>query len=188
MQIVREVAEMARMAPDEVERLCELPPLASRAQTPRGRSERPVPQPLARRLLRLFMGNPGLAVAISEHQRTLLDSDSELAPVAALVDMLRTSKTASLAALFEATRDSVYAKVYENVGGEILAAADNDDAALADLNGTFAQLELRRVESEYARLSTKGVSDENERLRFREISRRLAELKGAAGVTVRPPL
>ena len=188
MQIVREVAEMARMAPDEVERLCELIPLASKTQPPEGRSPRPLPQPLSRRLLRILLGNPGLAVAISEDQRTLLDSDSELAPVADLVDLLRASKTASLAALFEATRDSVYARVYEDVGGEILAAAGNDDAALADLNGTFAQLELRRVESEYARLSTTGVGDEHERLRFQEISRRLAELKGAAGVIVRPPL
>jgi DNA primase len=188
MQIVREVAEMARMAPDEVERLCELIPLASKTRPPEGRSPRLLPQPLPRRLLRILLGNPGLAVAISDDQRTLLDSDSELAPVATLVDLLRASKTASLAALFEATRDSVYAKVYEDVGGEILAAADNNDAALADLNGTFAQLELRRVESEYARLSTTGVSDENERLRFQEISRRLAELKGAAGVIVRPPL
>jgi hypothetical protein len=118
----------------------------------------------------------------------MLRSDAELAPVAALVELLRGNAPISPAALFEAVRNSTYAKMYEDVGGEILTEGGDDDAALADLNGAFLQLELKRVEGEYLRLSTKGISDENERLRFQEISRRLAELKGSANVPVRPSL
>jgi DNA primase len=188
MQIVREVGEMTRTAPDEVERLCELMPLARRTRPSEGRSPRPLPQPLPRRLLRILLGNPGLAEGITEEQRALLGPDAELAPVAALVDFLQSSKTVSLAGVFEAMRDSAHARVYAEAGAEILAGVGNDDSALADLNGAFAQLELRRVESEYAELSASGVSGEGERLRFKQISRRLAELKGVAGVIVRPPL
>ena len=179
---------MARMAPEEVERLCDLMPLAQRAQASKGLSRRPLPQPLPRQLLRILLGNPHLAEAISQDQRAMLHSDAELAPVAALVELLRGNAPISPAALFEAARNSTYAKMYEDVGGEILTEGGPDDAALADLNGAFLQLELKRVEGEYLRLSTKGISDENERLRFQEISRRLAELKGSANVPVRPSL
>ena len=188
LQIVREVADMVRMAAEEVERLCDLMPLARKVQPAKGYSQRPLPQPLRRTLLRILLGNPHLAEAISQDQRAMLDSDTELAPVAALVDLLRASGLISPAALFEAVRNSMYAKAYDEAGGQILAEAGNDDDVLADLKGAFLQLELKRVEEEYRQLSSKGISDENERLRFQEVSRRLGELKGSANVPVRPPL
>jgi DNA primase len=188
MQIVREVAEMARMAPDEVERLCELIPLVRKAQPSQALARRPLPQPLPRQLLRILLGNPHLARALSEDQRAILRSDSELSAVAALVELASGGAPMSPAVLFEAARNSPHAKEYEDVGGELLGEAGGDDEALADLNGLFLQLEVRRVEGEYLRLSTQGAKDEAERLRFQEISRRLAELKGSASVLVRPPL
>ena len=188
MQIVREVADTVRLAPEEVERLCDLIPLVRKAQPTEGASRRPLPQSLPRKLLRILLGNPHLAEAFSEDQRALLRSDSELAAVAALVELVRNSAPISPAALFEAARNSPYAKEYEEVGGEILDEAGGDDAAVADLNGVFLQLEVKRVEGEYLRLSTQGARNEGERLRFQEISRRLAELKGSANVPVRPPL
>lgn len=182
IQIVREAAAMSRMAPDELERLCELTPMTARTRGGEARSPRTPPPPLARQLLRLLMGNPTLASGISSEQYALLVSDPELAPVAALVDMLRGSGATSLAVLFEATRDSKHAGIYEAVAGETLTAAGNEETVRADLNGAFAQLELRRVQSEYARLSASGGRNETERLRFQELSRRLAELKGAGAV------
>jgi DNA primase len=108
-----------------------------------------------------------------------------LAPVAALVELLRASGATSLGVAFEATRDSEYADVYEAVTAETLLAAGSDEAVRADLDGVFGQLELKRVQNEYARLSASGVRDEAERLRFQELSRRLAELKGVGAVNVR---
>jgi DNA primase len=185
VQIVREVAALTRMAPEEIERLCELTPLVARARAAEPRSPRMAPAPLARRLLRLLMGNPAMAAAISAEQSALLDSDRELAPVAALIALLKTSGATSLGVAFEATRDSEFADIYEAVAGETLLAAGSDEAVQADLTGVFAQLELKRVQSEYARLSASGVRDESERLRFEALSRRLAELKGAGAVNVR---
>jgi DNA primase len=181
--MVREVAAVTRMAPEEVERLCELSPMV--AQTRIARSPRTAPPPLATRLLRLLMGNPAVAAAISDEQYALLASDPDLAPVAALVELLRASGATSLGVAFEATRDSEYADVYEAVTAETLLAAGSDEAVRADLDGVFGQLELKRVQNEYARLSASGVRDEAERLRFQELSRRLAELKGVGAVNVR---
>lgn len=182
VQIVREVAALTRMAPEEVERLCELPRIVAKTQA---RSPRAAPAPLATQLLRLLMGHPAAVCSVSPEQYTLLSADPELAPVAALVDLLKNSGATSLGVAFEATRNSEFADIYEAVAGETLLAASSEDMVRADLDGIFAQLELERVKGEYTRLSASGVRSESERLRFQELSRRLAELKGAGAVNVR---
>jgi hypothetical protein len=81
--------------------------------------------------------------------------------------------------LFEATRDSQYAALYQEVAGETLSVASDEDATLADFTGVFNQLELLRIRSEFERLSVGGERSEVERKRFQEVSRRLDELKRA---------
>ncbi|MCI3950726.1 MAG: primase [Burkholderiales bacterium] len=183
-QIVREIAVVTRMAAEEVERLCDLPPVVARARAG-PRAPRAAPTPLATRLLQVLMGNPALSGTISEAQRKLLESEPELAPVAALIELLQTSGATSLGMAFEAMRDSDYSGVYATVAGDTLLATGDEAAAQADLEGLFTQLELKRVQNEYTRLSASGVRDEAERSRFNELARRLAELKGAGAVNVR---
>ena len=183
-QIVREIAVVTRMAAEEVERLCDLPPVVARARA-EPRAPRAAPTPLATRLLQVLMGNPALSGTISEAQRKLLESEPELAPVAALIELLQTSGATSLGMAFEAMRDSDYSGVYATVAGDTLLATGDEAAAQADLEGLFTQLELKRVQNEYTRLSASGVRDEAERSRFNELARRLAELKGAGAVNVR---
>ena len=183
-QIVREIAVVTRMAAEEVERLCDLPPVVARARA-QPRAPRAAPTPLATRLLQVLMGNPALSGTISEAQRKLLESEPELAPVAALIELLQTSGATSLGMAFEAMRDSDYSGVYATVAGDTLLATGDEAAAQADLEGLFTQLELKRVQNEYTRLSASGVRDEAERSRFNELARRLAELKGAGAVNVR---
>lgn len=187
-QLVREVAALTRMAPEEVERLCELAAVAAGARGVPPRSPRTAPPPLARQLLRLLMGNPVVASGLTGEQQAVLGSDPELAPVVALVETLKDSGASSLGAVFEATRESRYADIYEAVAAETLLAAGSEETARAELDGVFSQLELKRVQSEYARLSAAGAQNETERLRFQELSRRLAELKGATAVNVRSQL
>lgn len=180
VQLVREVATLARMAPEEVERLCELASMAAK-RSAGPRAPRAAPPPLLTQMLRLLMANPGLAGALSQEQRQMLISDAELAPVAELVGRLESSAATSLAMAFEAVRDSEFSEFYAGVAGETLLAAGDDDAARADLEGLFAQLELKRVQSEYTYLTTTGIRDE----RYERLARRLAELKGAGAVNVR---
>lgn len=184
VQLVREIAALARMAPEEVERLCELPAMIAPRRGP-VRAPRAAPTPLVTRLIRLFMSHPGLAATLSAEQRDLLGAEPELAPVVALVERLAASAATSLGMAFEVVRDSEHSESYAAVAGETLLAVTDEEAAKADLAGVFTQLELKRVQSEYARLSASGVSDEAERTRFRELARRLAELKGVGAVNVR---
>ena len=185
VQIIHELAALARMAPEEVERLCELTPMVARTAAPL-RSPRVAPATLATRLLRLLMENPGLAATVSDEQQAVLEKDRDLVPVAKLVDLLKYSGATSLGAAFEATRDSEYADLYATVAGETLHAAGGDEAAArAELAGAFAKLEEGRLRLELAHLSTRQTHTEAERSRFQEVRRRLNELSGGSAVNVR---
>jgi len=179
-QLTRELADKCRLPPEEVAQLCELAPAPVKAPAPGMRRPRASPMPLERALLRLFISNPLLAGELSEEQRGLLSSP-DLAPVAELVDALKESGAASPAMVFEATRESRYAALYQEVAGETLAGPEDPESAHADLAGAFLRLELARVQSEYQLLTATGARSDAERKRFQELSRRLAELKGAAG-------
>ena len=186
LQIVKALAEVSRFAPDEVERLCELRALAKRSSAGPARHDRAPMLSPEKRLLRLLLDQPKLAEKISDEQRLLLDSNSEYQPAAELVRILKTGELASVAAILESARQSKYYQLYEEAVADTLMGMDDEQTADAVVGGIFAQLELRQVQSEYERLSAKGVCDETERQRFQQVSRRLAELKGGAAVSTSP--
>jgi len=186
VQLMRELGEKCRLPADEVAQLCELAPKASAPRAPAPRYTRAAPTPLARTLLRVLIANPSLAMRVTDEQRALLDA-AELAPVAELIDLLREGGIVAPAMLVEATQSSPHANLFQQVAGEVLVGADDEQSAQADWTGAFLQLELVQVQSEYQRLTAGGARDENERRRFQELSRRLAELKGATGAAVARP-
>jgi hypothetical protein len=136
------------------------------------------PPPLARQLLRLLVSNPGFLEQLSPERRAMLNAP-ELASVAELVDALRESGATTPAMLFEATRESQYAALYQEVASETLVVAGDENSALADLTGVFNQLELLQVRTEFERLSAGGERSDMARKRFQEVARRLDELKRA---------
>ena len=186
VQLLRELGEKCRLPADEVAQLCELAPKASAPRAPSPRYTRAAPTPLARTLLRVLIANPSLAMRVTDEQRALLDAQ-ELAPVAELIDLLREGEIVAPAMLVEATRSSPHANLFQQVAGEVMVGTDDEQSAQADWTGAFLQLELVQVQSEYQRLTAGGARDEAERRRFQELSRRLAELKGAAGAAVARP-
>jgi len=181
LQLVRELAERCRVSPEEVSQLLELGSAPTRSRPPEAQAPRKPVTPLAEQLLRVLVSNPGCAGNLTAEQRALLDAP-EFAPVAELVDILRGSGAATPAMLVEATRDSRFAALYQEVAGQTLTVTGDDETARADLAGVFNKLELDRVLSEYKRLTASGIRDE----RYQELSRRLAELKGASGSDARP--
>jgi DNA primase len=178
LQLARELAEKCRLTVDELMQLCELGSTPTRPQGAPARPARTPPPPLARQLLRLLVSNPGFLERLSPERRAMLDAP-ELASVAELVDTLRESGATTPAMLFEATRESQYAALYQEVAGETLAVSGDENSALADLNGVFNQLELLQVRSEFERLSAGGERSDLARKRFQEVARRLDELKRA---------
>jgi DNA primase len=181
LQLVRELAERCRVSPEEVSQLLELAPAPVRSRAPAPGYPRTPPTPLAEQLLRVLVSNPGCVNKITGEQRALLDAP-EFAAVAELVDALGRSGATTSATLIEATRDSRYAALFQDVAGQTLTVAGDDESARADLAGVFNKLELDRVLAEYKRLTASGIRDE----RYQELSRRLAELKGASGGEARP--
>ena len=178
LQLARELAEKCRLSVEELMQLCEL---ASPSAKPAGgpaRAARTPPTSLVRQLLRLLVSNPGFLEQLSPERRALLVAP-ELAPVAELVDALRETGATTPAMLFEATRESRFAALYQEVAGESLSVDGDENSTLADLNGMFNQLELLQVRGEFERLSAGGKRSEVERQRFLEVARRLDELKRA---------
>ena len=185
LQVVRELAEKTRLTVDELMQACELASQSPKSPAVPARAARTPPTSLARQLLRLLVSNPGFLVQLSPERRALLEAP-ELASVVELVDALRESGATTPAMVFEATRDSQYAVLYQEAAGEMLSVASDESSALEDFTGALNQLELLRIRSEYERLTAGGVRGEPERLRIQELARRLAELKGAPAAGVRP--
>jgi DNA primase len=178
LQLARELAEKSRLAVDELMQLCELASPPAKSAAGPARPARMPPTSLARQLLRLLVANPGFSQHLSPERRALLDAP-ELASVAELVDAVRETGVTTPAALFEATRDSQYAALYQEAAGETLSVATDENSALADFNGAFNQLELLQIRGEFERLSAGGERSEVQRQRFQEVARRLDELKRA---------
>jgi len=185
LQLVRELAEKTRLSADEVTQLCELASASSRPRSAPAPYPRTAPMPLARQLLRVLVSNPGLAERLSSEQRAFLDSP-ELGSVRELVDALKDCGATSPAMVFEATRESQYAALYQEVAGEALSVSDDEESARADFTGALNQLELIRIRSEHERLTASGLRNEGERQRIRELNRRMGELKGSGGSLAGP--
>ena len=185
LQLVRELAEKTRLSAEEVMQLCELASAPARSRGAPAAYPRTAPTPLARQLLRVLVTNPGLADGLSATQRALLDA-AELASVLELVDALKDSGVATSAMVFEATRESQYAALYQEVAGEALSVTDDEESARADFAGALNQIEMARIRSEHERLSANGPRDEVERQRIRELQRRMVELKGSGASPLRP--
>jgi DNA primase len=182
VQLVRELAQLCRMEPEQVAELCELR-AAARSRPAPPHPPRMAPAPLARTLLRVLAAYPALAAALTDEQRALLEGP-EMAPVAALVALVQASGATTSARLLEAARGSPHERAIEEASIEALAHAYEEEAARSDLVGTLAKLEQERVKRELAPLIESGVRND----RYYELTRRLAELKGVAGngATVRP--
>ncbi len=184
LQLVRELAEKTRLSAEEITQLCELAAAPARPRGAPAGYPRTPPTSLARQLLRVLVSNPGLADRLSAEQRVFLDAP-ELSSVLELLDALKDSGAATPAMVFEATRESQYAVLYQEVAGEALSVTDDEESARADFAGALNQIELARIRSEHERLTASGLRDED-KPRLRELNRRMAELKGSGGNPLRP--
>jgi hypothetical protein len=131
---------------------------------------------------------PELAQAVSPEQRRLLETDTDFAPVVALIDHVKTTGVTSAGALLEAARGSPYAELYAEIARDSLSATSELEEARADFEGVLAKLELSSVEAQYRQLCGKASMSSEDREHLHSVSRRLAELKGGPPVRVVPPL
>jgi len=187
VQLVKEVAQVARLSAAEVEELCGIPPTVAKKQAlSRPSVARPLPPAVAQRLMRVLVHHPRLAAALTREHRELLNSDDSLVPIAALVDHVATREISSTAGLFESMKDSPYSAQYAAAAAEGLSEGVPEDTAARMLDDEFFALERQRIEAEFRDLTSRAL-DDTERERFEYVKRRYAELKGAAAVRVDSP-
>ena len=187
VQIVRELAQRARLEVGEVEALCGFGTVEKKkwpSPTPLRRRGSP---PLWKTLLRLMLDAPQLARDVTSEQRRLLEADPAYGPVVALVDVAKTTGVSTAGALLEAVRGFPFAELYAEIARDALASPAEFEGARADFDGVMAKLELSSVEAQYRQLCGQPTVSVEDRERLQVVSRRLAELKGGVRVGVVPP-
>ena len=182
VQMLRELAEKARLTPGEAEALCGIASTGRQQPVPRPRGKVLPSATLWRKLMRLMLDAPQLAGAISEEQRELLGTDADFAPVVALIDLVRETGVTTTGALFEAARGSPHADLYAEIAGEGLEEITELEKARADLEGILAKVEGSWVKHEYEQLLAKAEKSQADMQRFQALGKRLGELKGVAPV------
>lgn len=190
VQLVKEIAQAARLATAEVEALCGLPATAPAPASPRPgpakqaahpQARRPLPPGVADRLLRVLVQHPALVAMLDEQQRSLIAGEESLAPVATLVASALQHGITTTAGLLQVLKSTPHAPLYEAAAIAAMEESLTEDTARALLSGECHALERQRVQAEYERLASSSL-DAAGRERFAQVSRRLAELKGAAVV------
>jgi len=181
-QLVVELAERVRLAVAEVETQCEIAPMRTQPAARVAGPRRAAPSTLVRKLLELILSHPGVAARITAAQRELMAGDPDSEPALLLLDTAMQNGALTTAALMEALRGSRYAELYREIAGGALVEGADEDAALADLPGIFAQLELKSIISELNVLNGVAAKTPAQREHYQQLSRRHAELKGAPAV------
>jgi DNA primase len=188
LQILKDLAEKARLTLEEVETLCGIANATRARRRPESQrgSQRMTPE-LSRKLLRLLLDSPQLARTLSPEQAQLLRDDDDFAVVIPLIDTITRLEIDNPAALIEATRESPDAALYSDVRSHNLDSPSNPDDVRAELEGIFQQLRWKVFEAEYRQLNAKSPRSEAEEDRYRQLCKQLPELKGAGGVGLRSP-
>jgi len=186
VQLIKEVAQAARLSTAEVEELCGIVTPTARRHTATARAlpSRTLPPDVVKRLLRLVVHHPGLVATLDAERRAIIESEPTLEPVSALMQHILTLGITSTAALFETVKSFPHADQYGAAAGEGLEDVSSEDTAAALLEGELRQLERQRVQAEYERLVSGELDSPAARERFAAVSKRLAELKGAAAVGI----
>jgi len=184
LQLLQELAEVARSAAGAVEDLFGLKPWRRLPERPRVDSRRQSAETsdLKQHILQRLLAYPDLA---GEFDGAIA---AEFAQGEGVVDrqVLEVWQTAAGAAgltsgaLQELLADSDFAEQYRQAAARELLVEADTDAARLELAGAFAKLELRRLNSELQTLAAQQPLDSAALAKIRELSERRARLMAGA--------
>ena len=175
LQIVKRLAEATGFSQAEVERLCELRPIARAAPA---RAPRRAPS-LARALLRLILQKPELARRLPPP--ALTDSSGEERALRRLREAVSAAgaATPSCAALLESMRGSSEENLVREVAAELMQSPFAEDDIDSEFAGAVERLQERQQQQAFAELQTKvqrlgvsGLNDEEKRAYLAALSAR----------------
>jgi DNA primase len=180
LQLVKEVADLARVAQDEAEQLLGLgQPSAPRARPPVRRAAPPIAASQERNLLRCVLVKPAL---IDELETALFDArEPESAALRAIVGWAAEGGEVTGALLIERFRDSPQAELLFQAQAAALEHNLSEDDAERQFRQIQLALRIQRKNEEFEALRREASAGPASRELMLEIDRRakeLAELKG----------
>ncbi|MGB6007034.1 DNA primase [Castellaniella sp.] len=136
--------------------------------------------PLARRLLRLLLAHPALVDSLGDQQLELLAHHPHLQLVRELISLASACGGRHAGALLEAADpDSDLAAAIRDLSTEVLTQELPDPEA--EWRDALRHIELQAVQEQCDRLVAAGLTDDAQRRRYQDLSRRLARLKAPTG-------
>jgi DNA primase len=178
LQIVRRLAELAGVAPAEVEKLAGLKPIVAPVVAAR-RAPRRAPS-LARKIGSLLLRRPTLAREIEADRLPRDGQEAEALREVHRHLAAREAETPSIAALLDSLRGNEHADWVQHLAADVMAHAMSDEEIDAEWSDLLGNLHKKSFDVELAELTGKarnaGLSAE-EKLRLVELLKR----KAAAG-------
>ena len=133
---------------------------------------------LAKRLLALLLAHPELVDSMGDQQLEVLDKGPHLGLVRDLIMLAQASGARHVGALLEAAEpDSDLATVLKGMRADLLAQEDLPNPQ-AEWDDALRRIEFDAVRTEMAALAAAGLSSDDARERYQELSARLTVLKG----------
>lgn len=134
---------------------------------------------LAKRLLGLLLAHPELVDSMGDQQLEVIDHGPHLGLVRDLIMLAQSSGARHVGALLEAAEpDSDLATVLKGLRADILSQEDLPDPQ-TEWDDALRRIEFDSAKLEMAKLAATGLSSEEARKRYLDLSSRLAVLKGA---------
>jgi len=136
--------------------------------------------PMAKRLLRLLLAHPELVDRLGDQQLEILEQGPHLILVRDLIALAHTSGARHVGALLQAADPAQeLTQVLNSLSTELLEQEDLPDP-WAEWNDALHRIELETIKAEQSELIAGGLRDDASRLRYQELTRRLALLNSAA--------
>lgn len=134
---------------------------------------------LAKRLLGLLLAHPELVDSMGDQQLEVIDHGPHLGLVRDLIMLAQSSGARHVGALLEAAEpDSDLATVLKGLRADILSQEDLPDPQ-TEWDDALRRIEFDSAKLEMAKLAAAGLSTDEARKRYVELSSRMATLKGA---------
>ncbi|EGF32146.1 DNA primase [Oxalobacteraceae bacterium IMCC9480] len=179
LQIVRELAQLTRTTPTEIETLFELASPAARVRAAPPRGKRTAPVGLELQVMRLLVAHPVLA---SELDQDALDAMLHFVPDSAVMLMQlvvagqEMGAQASFAMLSEHLRAG--GPEFDGMIAEVAAEPESDrDAARLELAGAVRQTKMKVLKAELDQLAAGGMGHDEARTRYRELTLKQEQLR-----------
>lgn len=182
LQLVRNLAQVTQTSPAEIETMFELSQPVARQKLAPPKSKRSAPVGLERQIIRILVAHPSLALMLDEN---MLADAAMLAPdgAAMLGQLVAIAQSmgehAQFAALAEQLRAS--GSDFDALIAEVAEQTETDiDMVRQELSGAIRQVRFQVLRSELDALAARGLREEADIARYREIMLLQAQLRKEA--------